>query len=282
VTLALVTPSYNKARYVRRCVQSVLDQGQADFDYWVLDACSTDGSVDLLRDAQARSGGRLNLIVEKDAGQADAINRGFSLARGDVLGWLNADDFYLPGALARVQAFFDAHPEIDLVYGRVRLLDGALRYRKTFPWWRHDARMLRSFDYIPQPATFWRRRVWDAVGPLDTGLNWGFDWDFFVRASQRFRVACVRDRLADVVLDGTHKTATGGVLRTRELARIAHRYGGRLNPTYLYCNYVLALNRLAAPLLRSRVGKAVADPLVFVASAAPVLPLRALGVHVMF
>jgi glycosyltransferase involved in cell wall biosynthesis len=246
---AIITPSFNKARYLRRSVQSVLDQNHADVDYWLLDNCSTDGSIEIIEELKASYGNRLNVVVESDSGQAAAINRGFSLADGEIMGWLNADDFYSPGTLSRVQDFFLQNPETDMLYGRARVLDGNLNFETEYPVQAHRKRVLRSFDYIAQPATFWRRRVWDAVGPLDQRLNWGLDWDYFVRVSNTFQIEFLNEFLADAVCDGEHKTATGGLARTRELGMIAKRYGGWRNPTCLFCHYVLALNWIAAPWL---------------------------------
>ena len=250
VTFAIVTPSYNKARYVRRCLASVLDQHHAKVDYWVLDNCSDDGTRAILEDIQQRESARVNIVVERDRGQAAAINRGFSLAHGDIMGWLNADDFYAPHTLAAVESFFQQHRDVDLVYGRARLFDGAFRLQGEFPVQEPNLKVLLSYDYIPQPTAFWRRKVWETAGPLDETLNWGLDWDFFIRVTKQHRIAFLDTVLAEVVLDGTHKTATGGLAKTRELARISRRHGGWWQPTNLFCHYVLALHWLAGPWLR--------------------------------
>src|SRR6185295_12660315 len=117
---AVVTPSFNKAPYLRRSLLSVLEQDQSEVDYVVLDNCSTDGSIDILNEFRIVHGDKLRVLIERDNGQAAAINRGFTLVDGEIMGWLNADDSYLPQTLATVAAFFKEHPDVDLVYGKTR------------------------------------------------------------------------------------------------------------------------------------------------------------------
>src|SRR5687767_6820676 len=111
--LGIVTPSYNTARYLAPAVRSVLSQQGAEFDYLVMDGGSTDGTVDVLRSF----GPALRWTSERDAGQSDAINKGFARVGGEVLGWLNADDLYEPGAFRAVAERFAADPSLAMVYG---------------------------------------------------------------------------------------------------------------------------------------------------------------------
>ena len=251
MTFAIVTPSYNKVRYLRRCALSVMEQERPGVDYWLLDSCSTDGSAEVIERLRTEYAGRLHIVVEKDHGQTDAINRGFALAKGEIMGWLNADDFYLPHTLARVEQCFQEHPEAGMVYGGARILDGDLRLLNNYPVQPHDPKVMRSWQYIPQPSCFWRRAVWEAVGPLDTTLNWVMDWDFFIRVSDRFPAVFLSEVLSEAVQDGQHKTATGGPPKIRELAMISRRYGGWSNPTNLYCHYVLFLHWILRPWLNN-------------------------------
>jgi glycosyltransferase involved in cell wall biosynthesis len=252
MSFAIVTPSYNKARYLPYCLQSVLSQQEVEMDYWVLDNCSTDGSAEILRQAQERYPGKVHALIEPDEGQAFAINKGFSLAKGEIMCWLNADDFYFPQTLMKVERFFRDHPEIDLLYGQIQVLDENLNLIHVHSASPPDLNELKKIDFIPQPAAFWRRSVWEAVGPLDDELNWGFDWDFFIRAFQRARAGFIPEPLAGAVWAQDIKTRTGGIPRVRELSRIARRYDDWTNPTFLYCCYLLMIYRLAQPLLRRR------------------------------
>ena len=103
--VSVVTPSYNQGRYIEETIQSVLSQDYANLEYLVLDGGSSDATLEILQ----RYEGRLRWISESDRGQADAINKGFRLARGEILGWLNSDDVYLPGTIQKVVQYFQTH-----------------------------------------------------------------------------------------------------------------------------------------------------------------------------
>jgi glycosyltransferase involved in cell wall biosynthesis len=252
MAFAIVTPSYNKARYLPNCLDSVLSQQGVEIDYWVLDNCSTDGTGEILRLAQERSPGKIKVIVEPDKGQAAAVNKGFTLAKGELMCWLNADDFYLPQTLMKVERLFRDHPEVGLIYGQMRVIDANLNLIHLHSAHPPDLKVLKTLDFIPQPAAFWRRSLWDAIGPLDEELNWGFDWDFFIRAFHLTRAEFIPKPLASAVWTQDIKTRTGGIPRVRELSGIARRYDNWSNPTYLYCCYLLMIDCLAQPLLRRR------------------------------
>src|SRR5882724_5378084 len=117
--IAIVTPSFNTARYVGVAVRSVLDQDYPNLDYLVMDGGSTDGTLEILRSY----GDRVRWVSEKDAGQADAIRRGFEQTDGEILTWLNSDDMFCPGAFRAVAEFFQKSPDVDVVYGDANYVD---------------------------------------------------------------------------------------------------------------------------------------------------------------
>lgn len=118
-SFAIVTPSFQHRQYLEQTIQSVLSQNYPGLDYWVIDGGSKDGTVELLRQHELR----LRWISEPDRGQSDAISKGFAKSRGEILGWLNSDDEYAPGALAAVADIFARHPGVEVVYGNARFID---------------------------------------------------------------------------------------------------------------------------------------------------------------
>ena len=196
--ISIVTPNYNGARFLAQALDSVREQRRdvPDLEYIVVDGGSTDGSLDLLR---ARAPEIDRLISEPDRGPASAINKGLALARGEVLGWLNADDRLHPGALARALAGFAAHPRGALGFGGCRIVDetgreirrGITRFKAAFhPF---SCRFLiQTINYISQPATFFRRSAFERAGPLREDLKAAFDYDLFLRLWRHggaFRIA---------------------------------------------------------------------------------------------
>jgi glycosyltransferase involved in cell wall biosynthesis len=181
-SISLVTPSLNQGRFIRTTIGSVLAQGYPDLDYRVQDGGSTDGTLAVLREFEAR----VPFVSEKDRGQADAINRGLSKATGEVLGYLNSDDVLLPGALAAVGEAFAANPELLFVWGRATYLDGAGRIVSPYLVKPDAVERLADACFIAQPAAFLRRKVWEEIGPFDESLHHTMDYDYWLRIAARY------------------------------------------------------------------------------------------------
>lgn len=176
--ISVVTPSLNQEPFLERTMQSVLDQGYPSLEYIVQDGGSTDGSVAILE----RYATRLHRWESRpDAGQAAAINAGFSHSTGDILMYLNADDIVLPGALATVARYFTLHPDVDVVYGHRVLIDRNDREIGRWLLPRHSEDVVQWIDFVPQETMFWRRRVWEAAGGVDESLSFALDWDLILR-----------------------------------------------------------------------------------------------------
>jgi glycosyltransferase involved in cell wall biosynthesis len=225
--MAIVTPSLQQARFLEATVASVLGQGFPGLQYVVQDGGSTDGSVEIIRRIEARLHGWAS---GPDGGQAAAINAGFTRCDGDVMGWLNADDLLAPGALAAVADAFRRHPEVDLIYGHRVVIDADGNETGLWLLPRHDAEVLTVADYVPQETLFWRRRVWEKVGPLDTSFRFAMDWDFLLRAQAAgFRFLRLNRFLGCFRHHAEQKTAV--LLHTvgaREMARLRERIFGRV------------------------------------------------------
>jgi glycosyltransferase involved in cell wall biosynthesis len=120
---SIVTPSFRNSQWLKLCVASVADQQGVTFEHIVQDSCSDDGTLDWLVQDQ-----RVQAVVEKDKGMYDAVNRGYRRAKGELLGYINCDEQYLPGALAKVKEAFDHDPEVDVAFGDCIVVDGAGNY----------------------------------------------------------------------------------------------------------------------------------------------------------
>lgn len=178
--LTVITPSFNQARYLERTLRSVLDQEYPDLEYIVMDGGSTDDSVDILR----RYDDRLSYWVSQpDEGQSWAINRGIERATGDVIAYINSDDYYLPGAFEAALPFFE-NPTVRWVAGgtEYRETDGTLEtlWLPRRPLGSR-ARWIRSSWYVPQASSFWRRDVFEEFGLLRDDLSFVFDTEFGLR-----------------------------------------------------------------------------------------------------
>ncbi|HKC23704.1 MAG TPA: glycosyltransferase family 2 protein [Thermoanaerobaculia bacterium] len=224
-TISLVTPSLDQARYIRATIDSVLGQGYAGLDYFIQDGGSTDGTLEIL----AEYAGRVPYVSEPDRGQADAINRGLARASGEVLGYLNSDDLLLPGALAAVGDTFASDPDLVFVYGRAIYIDAEGRRLGPYLTRPYDAGALASFCFVAQPAAFFRRRVWEEIGPFDASLHHTMDYDFWLRLASRYppeRVRYIDRELAAARLHPDAKTVAGWGRALEEILDLVKRRTG--------------------------------------------------------
>jgi glycosyltransferase involved in cell wall biosynthesis len=183
--ISIVTPSYNQAAFLPECLSSVSRQGYPNLEQIVVDGGSTDGSVEILREYSSNAGrAHLRWVSEKDEGQSDALNKGFRMATGNVLGWLNSDDFYLPGILATVSRAFQQHPEMDVLYGDYLWTDSSgkpfqIRREITF------SRFVLFHTHVnfvqSSGAFFFRRRIIDDGHFLNVKYHYAMDYEYFLR-----------------------------------------------------------------------------------------------------
>ncbi len=210
--ITVITPSYNQAGYIQQTIESVLDQGYPDLEYWVVDGGSTDGTVAILH----KFGDRLNWLSERDRGQAHAINKGLTRATGQIVAYLNSDDLYEPGALATVGQYFARYPQAGWVSGKCRIVDpGGREVRRAITlyknlWLRLGSHtVLQALDYLSQPATFWHRRVINTVGFFDERWHYALDYDFSLRVACHFRLHVIDEYLASFRVHALSKGRTG-------------------------------------------------------------------------
>jgi glycosyltransferase involved in cell wall biosynthesis len=229
--VSIVTPSMNQGRWLEQALRSVLDQDYPHIEYLVMDGGSTDGSLDILR----RHEPRVTWQSGPDGGQSQALRTAYSQMKGEILGWVNADDAYLPGAVTRAVRALQADPTLGMVYGNAAFIDAESRplgpavhvtsVGESDP-------LLRLGDCIVQPAAFFRRSAYEAVGGLDPALHYTMDYDLWLRLARRFPSRHLDATLAQVRLVPTTKTASGGWKRMAEVEAIVRKNGGTGLPAW--------------------------------------------------
>lgn len=203
--VSIVTPSFNKGQYIEETIISIRNQTYPHIQHIVTDGGSTDSTLDLLR----KYSDRLTWISEPDKGQSDAINKGWRMAKGDILGWISADDTYMPWAVQTAVDFLDQNPEVGLVYGKCDFTDERGHKVGEFPSRDFDlAAYVRGPNIIPTPTVFFRADILSEVGYLDTSLHMSMDYDLHIKIGLRRRIAYIRKLLATYRLCTGSKTTT--------------------------------------------------------------------------
>ncbi len=223
--VSIITPSYNQGHYLADTIQSVLSQGYPNLEYLLVDGGSTDNSVEVIRQYADRIDW---WVSERDQGHADALNKGFAHATGQVLAWLNSDDTYQPGAIQEAVDYLVSHPQVSMVYSDANLVDQQGKYIGRFPARQTSyARMLNGSVNIPQATTFFWAHSWKQVGPLDLSLRYSFDYDLWVRLAKIAPVVYVPRVWANFRLHEAGKTVYLDDRCYPDMIRVNQRETGR-------------------------------------------------------
>lgn len=245
--VTIITPSFNQAPYLEETIQSVLNQTYPNIEYIIMDGGSTDGSVEIIKRHQKKL---TQWVSEKDRGQTDAINKGFALAKGEILAWINSDDTLLPNAVGEAVEYLQDHPDVGLVYGDTNYIDEKSRVIGRFPASQTDLpRLRRGYVHIPQQASFFRKSIWDQVGPLDPEFFFAMDYDLWVRIAQLSGIHYLPRLWANFRLHRGAKTIDADDRCWPEMLKVHYRDGG-----FWFAPIVLKyhIRKLAAPIIRWR------------------------------
>jgi glycosyltransferase involved in cell wall biosynthesis len=230
--LTVVTPSYNQGHFIRATIESVLSQDYPNIEYIIMDGGSTDETASVVKDYASR----VRFISEKDRGQSHAINKGFQMARGSILSWLNSDDLYLPGAARKAIDAWRSEPAAGAVYGEGYLIDRAGNTTSRFPCtepfnlWK----LVHLSDYVLQQTVYFRKDVLDRVGYLDEDLHFVMDWDILIRIGMQHPLLYVPEYMGCLREYPEAKSFAGGMRRAREIREMLQRHTGRrLSPGYV-------------------------------------------------
>lgn len=264
MVISIVTPSLNLGKTLPDLLASLRAQPFCSLEHVVFDGGSTDMSSEIWRGWEAENQARptdkkhcpaffadvngerqsapgsgspvdnidVRVFIEPDKGQSNAINKGMRIASGEVSSWLNADDVLIPGALRAVADAFEKYPSVVAVIGSGCKVDWDKNIRRKVHGAFNAARLKKAFEIV-QPAMFFRRDAFWAVGGLDESLHYAMDWDLLLKLSKIGKVVAIPDHLANIRYYAETKTNTGGWKRMREIARIARRHNGILDRNYL-------------------------------------------------
>lgn len=219
--VSIVVPTLNQAAFIEQTLASIVGQNWPRLELIVVDGGSTDGTREIVERYAAHLA---HFVSEPDRGQADAINRGMRLATGDILAWLNSDDFYLPLAIARAAAALGEVARPRLVYGGCLLwyeVEG--RAFVVHPG-AFDRAALTTSSFIYQPSAFWTRALWEKAGPLDESKHFVLDWEWWLRASPQGEFMATDDCLSVYRFHAAHKTGSGSPRRTEEILALVEQH----------------------------------------------------------
>ncbi|MGK2877396.1 MAG: glycosyltransferase family 2 protein [Solirubrobacterales bacterium] len=238
-SFTIVTPTFNAIATIGETLASIRSQDYA-VEHIVVDGGSTDGTVELL-EAEAAAG-RLKYVSEQDDGLSDAFNKGVAMATGDLIGWLNADDVYEPGALTAVASAYEASPGAEWVVGRCAIVgeEGRESRRvvtayKDFLLRHYSFRLHLTNNFVSSPATFVRRSVLEEIGALDVRFKYSADYDLWLRLGRRGAPAFAREPVARFRMGEGSLSITGFETQFKEHAQNA-RENGKGHPVAVAIN----------------------------------------------
>jgi len=222
--VSIVTPSLNQGAFIAETLasvrQAVLRAEGVDVEHWVMDGGSSDETLDILT-AQSEA----RWISAPDTGQSDAINKGLARCTGDILTYLCADDLVEPEALKLVATAFRENPNVDVVYGDFFFLEGNSGWRRPRVAGPYTPERLQNHNFLCQPATFWRRSVYERHGGFDAYLKYCMDHEYWLRIHKNCRWLYMPLPLATARLHVDAKTSSKITEAWVETARMADRYG---------------------------------------------------------
>jgi GT2 family glycosyltransferase len=240
-SFSIVTPCLNAAKTLRATLESVSTQGYAHVEQIVVDGGSTDGTIEILR-----GNPEVRWISEPDEGLSDAVNKGIAMATGDVIGWLNADDVYRPGALAAVAKAFADQPSAEWAFGHCGIIDargnemrsGVTAY-KNFFLRRYSFALHLTHNFVSAPATFVKRSAFDQVGLFDKRFKYSMDYDVWLRLGRRGRPIFIDAELASFRMAEGSLSMSGFETQFVEHREIARPYASE-HPFAVRVNTVIS------------------------------------------
>jgi glycosyltransferase involved in cell wall biosynthesis len=224
--ISIVTPSYNQGEYLEKTILSVLEQGYPNLEYIIIDGKSSDNSVDIIKKYEKYL---TYWVSEEDRGQSQAINKGFRHATGDLLAWLNSDDYYSSDTLKIVSEAAMSAPAAGAILGAGEMIDenGNLVHSSSIPAFVTQESLFKwTNDYFWQPSCFFTRQAWELCGPLDEDLHYAMDLDLWLKIANNFPFSIVNLNLSTSLKHLNAKTSAFAYLSVMEAAIVIASHGG--------------------------------------------------------
>ena len=221
--ISIVTISYNQAQFLEKAILSVLDQGYPDLEYIIIDGGSTDASVDIIKKYEQHL---TYWVSERDRGQSHALNKGLSSCTGQLMGWLNSDDFFLPGALEAFAEAWRRAPDAGAWVGDANLVDMDGNVLKIQQPGKLDAESLADWEVngFQQPACLFSKAAWDQARPIDESLYIAMDFDLWMKIGKTHSFARVPRLLAGATIHPSAKTQAYENLKYVEMWMVMMRH----------------------------------------------------------
>lgn len=176
--ISIITPSFNQGQYIEETILSVIEQNYPNLEYIIIDGGSTDNTVDIIKKYEKHID---FWVSEKDKGQSDAINKGIRKITGDVVNWLNSDDYYMPGALHHVANVF-SDKSVTAYCGKSRIFsDTSEKISQGTDVYANNLAKTIGWARIDQPETFFKKEVWDKIGELNESFHYVMDKEWWMR-----------------------------------------------------------------------------------------------------
>jgi glycosyltransferase involved in cell wall biosynthesis len=220
--LSVVVPSFNQGQFIERTIKSIISQNYPNLEIIVMDGGSTDETLSIIDRYRAHIA---HFESGPDGGQAAAIAKGFLLARGDFISWLNSDDTYNPDALLAIGRYLALHPKVEFLYGNTRIIDAndrQLSFKRSVKFWLPV--MKYAYLTVPQMSAFWSRALYLRAGGMDQTLRFCMDYDLFVRMSQISAPRRINETIGNFRIHGASKTTNLEKVRLREDSIVQERY----------------------------------------------------------
>lgn len=245
IKVSVVTPSYNQGRFIEETIKSVISQ-EGDFflEYLIMDGGSKDETVDVIKKYERLllekkypvrcKGIEFHWVSEKDKGQADAVNKGFRAAKGELLGWLNSDDTYAPRAIDKAVKYFEGHGDVSMAYGEGYHMDEQGKVIERYPTESFSWERLLETCFICQPTVFLKRTVLDEAGFLDDSLHYCMDYEYWLRVSRKLKIGFMNEYLASTRLHAETKTMSRKKEVISEITEVIKKINGSVPYSWVY------------------------------------------------